>query len=292
MPTPVMLMRKVSTERRGVIVAILGLGQTVSWAGSYYIPAILFRPMAAELGVSEVWLFGLFSLSLTCSALVGPAAGRMIDRQGGRGVLLASNLVLAAGLGICAMSTTLAALALAWIVLGIGMGMGLYEAAFATAARYYGKDARGMITGITLIAGFASTVSWPISGALEAQFGWRVTCLIWMAAHVMIALPLHACLPTSPVTGVSAATDTPTESVDRRALWILSFIFAVAAFTSTAMATHLPAILTAAGASAVVAIGAGALIGPSQVVARISEHVFFRKRHPIFATRLGFAAHP
>ncbi|MEO1314536.1 MAG: MFS transporter, partial [Pseudomonadota bacterium] len=81
-------------------------------------------------------------------------------------------------------------------------------------------------------------------------------------------------------------------SVDRRALWILSFIFAVAAFTSTAMATHLPAILTAAGASAVVAIGAGALIGPSQVVARISEHVFFRKRHPIFATRLGFAAHP
>jgi hypothetical protein len=47
------------------------------------------------------------------------------------------------------------------------MAMGLYDPAFATLACLYGRAARGPITGITLVAGFASTVGWPLSGLLE-----------------------------------------------------------------------------------------------------------------------------
>ena len=51
-------------------------------------------------------------------------------------------------------------------MLGVGMAMGLYDPAFATLTGLYGRAARGPITGITLIAGFASTIGWPLSAFL------------------------------------------------------------------------------------------------------------------------------
>src|SRR5580692_665997 len=96
-------------------------------------------------------------------AMVGPSVGRLIDRHGGRHLLAASNLVIAAGLLILAAAHSIAALVVAWTVLGVGIGMGLYDPAFATLTWLYGRDARSAITGITLIAGFASTIGWPLT---------------------------------------------------------------------------------------------------------------------------------
>jgi len=107
----------------------------------------------------------------------GPSAP--IDRRGGRGVLCLSNLVLAAGLALLAFAHGPVVLTVAWLVLGAGMALGLYDSAFATLAGLYGRDARGAITGITLIAGFASTVGWPLSAFLDGTVGWRGACLAW-----------------------------------------------------------------------------------------------------------------
>src|SRR5664279_4751752 len=95
-------------------------------------------------------------------------------------------------------------LVIAWILLGIGMGCGLYDAAFAALGRIYGDAARGSITGITLIAGFASTVGWPLTALGLESIGWRNTCFAWAAAHLVIGLPLNfVMLP--PVRGAKAA---------------------------------------------------------------------------------------
>ncbi len=144
---------------------IVGLGttQTLAWASSYYLPAILADPIARDLGVSSNWVFGAFSASLVISALLGPAIGRTIDRIGGRRVLSLSNLILAAGLTVLGLATSIWILSIAWLLLGIGMGLGLYDAAFAALGRIYGHAARSSITGITLFAGFASTVGWPLT---------------------------------------------------------------------------------------------------------------------------------
>jgi MFS family permease len=133
--------------------------------------------MAEDLGLSPVWVFGAFSMAMVVSAMVGPWAGARIDGFGGRGVLMLSNLVFAAGLGLLAVAPSPLVLFAGWAVVGLGMGIGLYEAGFATLAGIYGKDARGTITGITLIAGFASTVGWPLSGLMLATWGWREACL-------------------------------------------------------------------------------------------------------------------
>src|ERR1700736_709073 len=179
------------TARQLPILLALGTTQTLAWASSMSLPAILADPIARDLGVSPNWVFAAFSASLVLSALLGPRIGRQIDLVGGRSVLSLSNLVLAAGLVLLGFSTSIPLLVAAWLLLGIGMGAGLYDAAFAALGRIYGHAARGSITGITLIAGFASTVGWPLTpGGLEG-IGWRNTCFAWAAAHILIGLPIN-----------------------------------------------------------------------------------------------------
>lgn len=283
----------VSDQRR--ITGALGITQTVGWASSYYLPAVLAAPMAAGVGLSPVWVFGAFSMAMAVSALVGPAAGAWIDRFGGRRALMLSNVVFAAGLVLLAIAPTPLVLFAGWAVIGLGMGIGLYEAGFATLAGLYGKGARGPMTGITLIAGFASTIGWPLTGLMLEDWGWRQACLGWAGIHLLLALPLNALLPEgdaappAPPDPVEASTATAPSGW---AMGLLAFVFAATWFNSTAMAAHLPGLLQAAGASTATAIAAGALIGPAQVAARLLEFGLLRRFHPLASARLAAAAHP
>lgn len=288
------------SERRLRTVAILGTAQTLAWASSYYLPAILAAPMARDLGVSVPTVFAAFSAALVVSALLGPYAGRAIDRWGGRPVLMATNVVFALGLAVLSTASESIGLFVGWIVIGIAMGSGLYEAAFAALVRLYGGGARASITGITLIAGFASTVGWPLSAVLEAQFGWRDACLAWAALHVLIGIPLNALLPKAAHAGSRVEQEPPNRDErparepphSRRAAIVLAFVFAVTWFISTAMAAHLPRLLQAGGASLAAAVAAGALIGPAQVGARMLEYGLLRRLHPLFSARFAALMHP
>lgn len=250
--------------------------------------------MAAELGIGTAWIFTAFSAGLLLSAFLGPAAGRQIDVRGGRRVLPVSNLVIATGLVFLGFSSGLLSLFAAWLVLGIGMSGGLYEAAFATLAGIYGRDARRAITGITLIAGFASTVCWPLSAWMDVTIGWRATCFVWAAAHVLFALPINLLLPPGKRHEPVVAAAEEEASPKRRVLMMagLSFVFAAAWFGSTAMAAHLPRVLQEAGATLAVAVAASALVGPAQVAARVLEFWLMRHVHPIVSARIASLAHP
>jgi len=277
---------------RLVVVAALGTAQTLAWGSSYYLPAILADPIAKDLGVSSNWFFAAFSASLVISGLLGPRVGRQIDRVGGRQVLCASSVVLAAGLSLLGASTSVWMMSAAWLLLGVGMGFGLYDAAFGALGRIYGSDARGAITGITLIAGFASTVGWPLSSLGLATIGWRETCFAWAVAHIVIGLPLNLMLPRTerPVAAQGSAVK-PHIPIDRTML-LLSFAFAAAWTVTSAMAAHLPRIVEAFGATPAQAVFAGMMIGPAQVAARIFQASVLERLHPLVSTRLACVTHP
>jgi MFS family permease len=292
-----------SAARRWPVVARLGVAQTLAWASSYYLPAMLALPMARELGVGPTTVFAAFSLAMLLAAGVGPLAGRAIDRWGGRPVLVASNLVFAAGLGALAAAQGPLSLFGAWLLIGLGMGSGLYEAGFATMVRLWGHGARGGITGITLIAGFASTVGWPLSAALEVEYGWRTACAVWALLHLGLGLPLNLSLPRA---APLPAADTPAAAAPEdadfsappplahplRAAMLLSFVFAATWFVSTAMASHLPTVLQIAGAGLAAAVAVGALIGPAQVAGRLLEAGWLRRLHPLLSARAATLGHP
>ncbi|CAH1045222.1 MFS transporter [Halomonas sp. TD01] len=272
----------------------LGSAQTLAWASSYYLPAILAVPMARELGISISWVFGAFSAALLLTAMLGPSVGRWIDRQGGRGVLMASNGVMALALGMMAMSQGIPSLMLAWLVTGIGMAMGLYDAAFATLGRLLGRQARASITGVTLVAGFASTIGWPLTAWLENEWGWRVACASWALAHLLIGAPLNFRLPRAASSGAFSEADqnAPMPGRPRLTMLLLAYVFAAGWFVSTAMAAHLPRLLQEGGASLPVAVAAAALVGPAQVAARMGEFILLRHCHPLVAARVATTLHP
>ncbi len=277
------------------IVLALGSAQTLAWGSTYYLPAILAEPMASELGISTGNVFAAFSLALIVTAVLGPLSGKRIDHHGGRDVLALSSVVFALGLAMLGLANGPLMLWLGWLVIGIGMALGLYESAFSTLAGIYGRDARGVITGITLLAGFASTVCWPISGWLNAEFGWRATCLTWAGAHLLLGLPLNRLLiPVGVQPAPTAAEQAQTDGRSGAGLTmaLLAFVFAATWFTSTAMAAHLPRLLQESGLSPAAAIAIAALVGPAQVGARCLEFVLLQRFHPLISARLAAIAHP
>jgi MFS family permease len=281
------------SERQLPIILALGTTQTLAWASSYYLPAILADPIGRDLGVSSNWIFAAFSASLVIAAVLGPRIGRRIDLVGGRQVLSASNVTLAAGLALLGCTYSIPVLIAAWLLLGVSMGLGLYDAAFGALGRIYGDAARRAITGITLLAGFASTVGWPLTAWGLETIGWRETCFAWAAAHILIGLPLNFFM-LPPVKGAKAAVAEsvkPQIPIDRTMI-LLAFAFAAAWSVTGAMAAHLPRILEAAGATPLQAVAAGALIGPAQVLARIVEAGFLSRYHPLLSTRLACLTHP
>jgi MFS family permease len=280
--------------RKTGVVAALGTTQTLAWASSYYLPAILGAPIAAALGLPASVFFGIFSASLLLGAAISPWVGRLIDDHGGRAVLTASNAVLAMGLALLGLAQGILSLTIAWIFLGIGMAIGLYDPAFATLTRLYGRDARASITGITLIAGFASTVGWPASAWFEHAFGWREACLIWAGLNLFLALPLNWLVipPAPPLPAGQQAQGASEAEPPRGAMPVLAFYFCATAFVTGAMAAHLPRFLEGAGASEAAAIAAGALVGPAQVAARLVEFGLLRGVHPVWSARIAALMHP
>src|SRR5215510_12308032 len=279
-----------TVHNRLAVILVLGTTQTLGWASSFYLPAILGDRIAGDLGMSSTWFFAAFSAALVVSALVGPRVGRTVDAVGGREVLAVSNVILAAGLVVLAFAHSQPMLWLAWVILGLGMGIGLYDTAFAALGRIYGSEARSAITGITLLAGFASTVGWPLTAWGASELGWRETCLAWAATHIVVGLPLNLLLPKSTRVATDDAVK-PHISLDRPMI-VLGLAFAASWAVVTAMAVHLPRLLEAAGASTVQAVAAGALIGPSQVGARFLEAGLMKRFHPMMSARLSVTLHP
>jgi predicted MFS family arabinose efflux permease len=214
-------------------------------------------------------------------------------------VLMTSSLLFALGLFSLGMAQGFYGLLLAWAILGLAMGSGLYDAGFATLVRLHGTDARRLITGITLFAGFASTVGWPLTTLMQAQWGWRGACFGWALLHVLVGLPLNAWLPRIPLSQAAAPVAVgPADGAAARAVpplttaLLLAFLFALMSFVGTAMAAHLPTLLQAHGASLALAVLAGSLLGPAQVAARVVEFSLLRRVSPLVSARLAALTHP
>ncbi len=277
--------------RRHLIIGAIGIAQILSWGSTYYLLAILARPMAADTGWPFAWIIGGVSLGLLAAGLAALRVGRAIERLGGRPVLATSAGLIAAGLALLAMSPGIPFYLLGWIVLGAGMAAGLYDAAFSTLGRIFGATARGAITSLTLWGGFASTVCWPISAFLVETLGWRGTCAVYAAVQLGVVLPLYLFLlpreetrDGSARSSIASAASTGEVPSDRRsvAFAILAAMMTISGMVSALLSVHIIAMLQAGGLALAAAVATGALIGPAQVGARVVEMMAGGRHHPIW----------
>ena len=275
---------------RRIVITALGIAQILAWGTSFYFPAVFAEPIVADTGWSLGYVVGGTSIGLMVAGLVSPQVGRLIDRHGGRPVLLASSLLYALGLAGIGLAPALPVYLAAWAVLGLGMGTGLYDAVFAALGRMYGHGARGPITNLTLFGGFASTVCWPLSARLIELAGWRGACLIYAALHLCVSLPLQIAVvrrqpaPASPARADTsdARADAPAVAHETRIVVLLALVQSIAAGIGSIVVVHLLIFLQARGVDFAAAVALGTLFGPAQVGARVVERVFGARYHPIW----------
>ena len=275
----------------------LGITQIISWGSGFYIPAVLAVPISLSIGITTELFFWAFTLSLLVSGLLGPRIGKFIDRLGGRKVLPYGSVAFFVGLALLATATEPVQLFIAWILIGVGGSMGNYDAAFATAVNFFGNKSNRVIAGITVFAGFSSTISWPLTTFLFNQFGWREAIWFWAALHILLALPLHLTIPKSDRKEVPDMTGPIRKMIKRRfrfdsLLVVFALMFALEGFIVSSVNTTLPFMLGELGASVELALLASVLLGPFQVLARVLLVAMGPRATPIMVAAISIAAHP
>ncbi|MGN7127367.1 MFS transporter [Methylorubrum thiocyanatum] len=279
-------MRSEARDRLTVISA-LGVVEILAWGSSFYLPAVLAGPIAADTGWPLAWVVGGLSIGLLVAAIASPRVGIAIHRHGGRPVLASAALLLALGHLVIGLAPSLPVFFAGWLVIGLGVGCGLYDPAFATLGRFYGAEARPAITTLTLWGGFASTVCWPLSAFLVEQVGWRGACLAYAGLHLAVTLPLVlGLIPGVPasaeVDGGEHRADAPLAPRERRAFLLMAGVLVLGGTVTTMVSVHLITLLQARGVALAAAVSYGALIGPAQVAARVVEMANKGRHHPLW----------
>jgi MFS family permease len=281
----------------GAVVA-LGATQIIGYGTLYYSLAILAPGIAAEFGVAREALFAAFSAGLLASGLAAPWIGRAMDARGAAPLMAGGSLMAAALLAAAAAAPSAAVWMAVVVALELVGALVLYDAAFAALTERVGAEARRRITQLTLIAGFASTLFWPLTGWLDATLGWRGTYVAFAALHLSVALPLHLTLAHgSRVARRTAAPAAPTlppaleGDEARRAFRALATSFALSGVLITALGVHMVPILTATGLGAG-AYAAAMAMGPAQVAIRLTDALFWKGLHPLTVAAVSALALP
>lgn len=260
----------------GRSVWFLAVAETLVWAGMYYLFAALLLHWERGFGWSRTDLALALTCALIVSGLSAPVAGWLIDR--GHGRLLLSGSALCGGLliGILTLVQEHWQFVTVWVLIGFCMAGCFYEPCFAYLTRTRGAEARRAITLVTLLAGFAGTVSFPLANILAEGFGWRVGVLTFSGLICCVAAPLLWFGCDRPVLLAPAQQETGRKpdggmaSVLRRpAFWLLAISFTAIWLNHASIINHLLPLLNERQIAPELAVLAASCVGPMQVAGRI-----------------------
>jgi len=262
--------------------AIAGLGftQIVGWGTTYLMPSVLGRELQRDLGLTPELAFAGITVMFGLNAVCSPRIGRIVDRIGARSLMASGSLVYAVSLVAVASARGPLTYLAAWVLMGIASALALSTPSSIAIAQVAGPGARRAIAMLTIIGGFASTVFWPVTGALDAALGWRTVLLIYAAVHLLACAPVHwLILPRRPPSHPLAAATAPSSAAVApeeagRIFLLLNVTLSFGAFVFTGVQLQMIEMLRGLGHPPASALLLASLIGPAQVGIRIFELIF------------------
>ena len=281
--------------------ATLGLGvtQIVGWGTTFLMPSVLGRHVQDELGLPSEIVFAGITVMFGVGAVIAPRIGRVMDRIGARLVMSLGSLVYAVALVALANSQGLASYLGSWALLGIASALALNTPSSIAIVQVAGPQARQAIALLAILGGLASTVFWPLTGALDVALGWRGTLLVYAAVHLLLCAPVHfLVLPgrvvaTATTAGGAAPAPTGIEPEHRkRAFLLLAITLSFGAFVFTGAIVHMIEILRGLGYTTATAVLLATMVGPAQVAIRLVELLFGHRYSIMNAAVFGSAALP
>ena len=171
-------------------ILFLAVAQTILWAGLYYLFPALFARWELNLGFSKTAIASAFTSALIISSLLAPLVGNLIDKGHGQKILIGSSILGAAGLIVLSFSSEFWVFFLTWSVIGIALSGCLYEPCFAYVTKVRGTKAKDAIIFITLIAGFAGTVSFPVANIFADLINWQASARLFAFVILLFVVPI------------------------------------------------------------------------------------------------------
>lgn len=259
----------------------LGVTQIVGYGTLQYSYSVLAPAIGAGLGWSYDWMFAALSVALLAGGLVAPFTGRLIDRVGAARTMTFGSIAAAVFLAAASASPSGWIFAASLVAMGAASAAVLYAAAFAALVQLGHAQATRAITHLTLIAGFASTLFWPLTAWLMTFLGWQQVYLVFAALNLLVCAPLHwwlARLTARAASGPTQASASPPAASagvlpkDRHATASVLLLvgFAIEGFVLSAILMHIIPLLGAMGLAAVAVI-VTTLFGPAQVLSRVTN---------------------
>ncbi|KQS64615.1 MFS transporter [Rhizobium sp. Leaf371] len=283
------------------VAAILALGvtQIIGYGTLYYSFSILAPDMGASFGWSKEWIFGALSVALLIGGFTAPWLGSLIDRAGAGVLMTIGSAVAAAALVACAYAPGRTTYVAALIGIEVAANLVQYGAAFALLVQLQPTVAQRSITYLTLIAGFASTLFWPLTSSLHTHLSWQNVYLVFAGLNLLVCLPLHAWLATRVTHSRKQAASSPTEPVlgtlplerRRSGFLFMTTAFALQYLAGAAVLVHMVPLLAGLGLGASAAI-VGTLFGPSQVASRLINMVFGKRLNALHLALISSALIP
>jgi len=275
--------------RLWVDIAALGVTQIIGYGTLYYSFSILEPSISRDFAWSSEWIFGAFSAALLIGGLAAPLTGRSIDRFGAGRVMAGGSLVAALALVGCALAPSGTAFVPALFAIEIASTLVQYGAAFSLLVQRHHDRAQRSIVYLTLIAGFASTIFWPLTTWLHSVMTWQQVYLIFAASHLILCLPIHVWL-SRPASSARAARPEEADRAGRagaalvaegvlapqarrRGFVLMAAAFAFESFISSAILVHMLPMLQALGLG-LAGVLVSTVFGPSQVASRFINMVF------------------
>lgn len=267
----------------GLIVPALGLSQIIGYGTLYYSFGVLAPLMAADFACPVEWIYGALSFSLLLGGLVAPLSGRLADRHGAGAVMSWGSLAASLALVLCALAPERITFVVGLAAMEVASGFVLYATAFVALAQASASGAQKNITYLTLIAGFASTIFWPLTGWLNLHLSWRDIYLVYALINLLFALPVHLWLARTgrrrhALQSTSSRSHQPPllhGSRVRFAMMALLVGFAFLGFVASAVTVHMLPMLGALGLGGSATL-VTTLFGPSQVLSRLVNMQFGR----------------
>ncbi|MCK8780848.1 arsenite efflux MFS transporter ArsK [Rhizobium sp. NTR19] len=267
----------------------LGLTQNIGYGTLYYSFSILAPDMAQGFGLSTEWIFGALSLALLAGGIAAPWLGRALDMFGAGRVMTAGSGAAGSALVLCALAPGPGSFAGALVLTEMAANLVQYGAAFALLVQIRPAVASRSITYLTLIAGFASTMFWPITTFLHRHLSWQDVYLVYAAANILVCLPVHFWLSRRAADGRSAPGGGPAAaptagildaSSRSKGFALMVLGFSLQALVSSAILVHMVPLLSGLGLGTI-AVVVGSLFGPSQVASRLINMLLGRDLPPL-----------
>jgi MFS family permease len=264
------------TDKGGAAIWLLAVGQTLIYAGSYYAFPALLPDLEATTGWSKATLALGPTLAFLIMASLTVVTGRLVDRGLGGEMLIWGPVLAALGVAGLALAPSPAVWLVAWALIGVAQAGCVYETLFAFLIRRMGEGARAAITRVTLVAGFAGTLAFPLGHVVGTQFGGQggmwvfagvtllaVPCNLWAVQSLRRreraeALPSHR-----------GETGALRVALRRPAFWAIAACFGLFGLNHGILITYVLELFADRGAAAGMAATAAACIGPAQVAGRV-----------------------